>query len=464
MKRYNLDFSDHIENQRAFFASKATLPISFRIKTLRRLKKTLRDNEEVFYAAIYKDFQKSDYETYVTEFALLYNEIDLAIKKVKKWSRKKYVWTSLPNFPSQGFIHPEPLGVSLVIGAWNYPYQLSIAPAIAAIAAGCTVIIKPSEIVKYSSAAMKSVFNAEFDPALLYVIEGGVEETTALLKLKFDKIFFTGSVAVGKIVYKAAAANLTPVTLELGGKSPAIIDKNIDIDMAAKRLVWAKFLNAGQTCIAPDYVLIHKEIRIPFLKALQKQIEIADYSIENKNYTQIVDYKNFDRLEQFISEKQTYAGGRTDRENRIIMPTILTEVSLNDRVMQEEIFGPILPIITVEHLDEAINFVNQLPKPLSCYIFSKNRKNQQKVTTNISFGGGAINDAVMHITEEKLPFGGVGNSGQGNYHGKSGFDAFSHHKSILKKSFFMELDVKYPPYSPKKLSYLKKLVHGLFHQ
>lgn len=452
------DYEELIACQRQFFASQRTKNLDFRIQELKRLKNVLEQNETYLYQEIYKDFKKSDHETYLTELSLLSKEISLAISKTKRWAQKRKVSTSIVNWPSKGYILPEPLGISLIIGAWNYPYQLSLAPAIAAIAAGCTIILKPSEIAPHSSAAMAKLINENFDPAYFHVVEGGVEETTSLLKVKFDKIFFTGSVSVGKIIHKAAAEHLTPTTLELGGKSPAIIMGDADIKITAKRLVWAKFLNAGQTCIAPDYVMLHSSCKSEFLTELKAQIEKANYDVSNKNYTQIVNDKNFDRLQKLIDPEKICYGGKTDAATRVIHPTILTQVTFEDAVMQEEIFGPILPIISFDDLSNTIQQINQLPKPLSCYIFTKSKDIRKRILSEISFGGGTINDAVMHVSEEHLPFGGVGQSGFGNYHGKAGFETFSHFKSILQKSFLLELDLKYPPYSSSKMKWLKRLM------
>ncbi|WP_298548163.1 aldehyde dehydrogenase family protein [uncultured Aquimarina sp.] len=453
-----MNYQEIVTTQKTFFNTNTTKDISFRVKELKRLKSVLQKNEELLYEAIYRDFKKSKYETYTTELAIIYHEIDLALVNIKKWSKRKRVSTGLANLPGRSYIIPEPFGTVLVMGAWNYPYQLSIVPAIAAIAAGCTVILKPSEIPSNSSAIMAKIIGENFDLKFFKVIEGGVKETTELLKIKFDKIFFTGSIQVGKIIYQAAAKHLTPVTLELGGKSPAIITKDVNIDMTAKRLVWAKFLNTGQTCIAPDYIMVESSVQDELLLAIKKHIESADYKIENENYTQIVNQKNFERLQNFIEEDKIYYGGHSDADNRIISPTVMGGVTFSDKVMQEEIFGPILPVISFEDIDKAIADIKTLSKPLSCYIFTKNKAVKNKILNEISFGGGAINDAVMHFMEQNLPFGGVGDSGIGNYHGKAGFEAFSHYKSILQKSFLIELNLKYSPYTGAKLKWLKRLI------
>ena len=453
-----MNYQSIIEQQRIFFNTNTTKDISFRIQQLKHLKDILKKNETQLYQSIYTDFKKSEFETYTTELSIIYHEIDLAIAKTKKWAKKKKVSTGLANLPGTSYIIPEPYGTVLVIGAWNYPYQLSLCPAIAAIAAGCTVVLKPSEIASHTSTTIATLINQSFDPCFFKVIEGGIKETTNILNIKFDKIFFTGSVAIGKIIYQSAAKHLTPVTLELGGKSPAIITEGIDIDMAAKRLVWSKFLNAGQTCIAPDYVLVASTIQDQFLTAIKKHIKNANYDVSNHNYTQIINDKNFNRLYHLIDPDKIYYGGDNNPKERIIYPTVLKNVMFSDKVMQEEIFGPILPVLTFENIEEVIKKVTSLPKPLSCYIFTKNKTIKNKILKEISFGGGAVNDAVMHFVEQSLPFGGVGDSGIGNYHGKYGFETFSHYKGILQKSFWIEPDLKYPPYSPSKSKWLKWLI------
>ncbi len=453
-----MKYQQIIDQQRQFFNTNTTKDISFRIKELKRLKAILKKNEAQLYESIYKDFKKSEFETYTTELSIIYHEIDLATKKVKKWAKKKKASTGLTNLPGKSYIIPEPYGTILVIGAWNYPYQLSLCPAIAAIAAGCTVVLKPSEVPSHTSTTMAQLINQNFDSNFFKVIEGGVKETTELLGIKFDKIFFTGSVPVGKIIYQAAAKHLTPVTLELGGKSPAIVTKDVNIDMTAKRLVWGKFLNAGQTCIAPDYVMVESGIKDTFLSAVKKHIEKADYHVDNDNYTQIINDKNFDRLAGMIEEDKVYIGDKGNKEERVIPPTVMKDVEFSDKVMEDEIFGPILPILSFETIEEAIEKVKQLSKPLSCYVFTKNNAIKKKVLNEISFGGGAVNDTVMHFTEQTLPFGGVGDSGIGNYHGKFGFETFSHYKSVLQKPFLIEPNLKYSPYSPTKLKWLKRII------
>lgn len=445
----------HIEKQRNYFLSNNTKSIDFRKKQLKKLKSVLIENEKKMEEAIYKDFKKSAFECFTNELSLLYLDIDEALKKLSRWSKPKRVWSNLFNFPSKNYIVKEPFGVSLIIGAWNYPFQLSFAPVIPALAAGNTVILKPSEVPKNTSKLIAEMINSNFDPAVFKVIEGGVTETTALLEEKFDKIFFTGSVPVGKIVYQAAAKNLTPVTLELGGKSPAIITENCDLNNALKRLIWAKFLNAGQTCIAPDYILVHRKIKDTFIKKAIEFIKSQEYSIENKNYVQIINDKNVSRLSKLIEKEKVVFGGNINLEKRTISPTILDGVSFSDPVMKEEIFGPILPVLIYDDLGEAIKKIKSLPKPLACYILTKEKDKKEKIINEFSFGGGAVNEAVMHITNSRLPFGGVGESGIGNYHGKAGFDTFSHTKSIMEKQTWFEPKLRFSPYTEKSLKWIK---------
>ena len=447
-----------VAQQRQFFNSHTTKDISFRIKQLTSLEDVLNDNIELLDRAIYNDFKKSSYENYMTEIGIVLYDIKQAKKKLTRWSSKQRVKTNLGNFPAKSYIIPEPLGVTLIISSWNYPYQLSLAPIVAAIAAGNTIILKPSEISSQTSSLMASILNEAFDPNFLKVIQGGVQETTELLKQKFDKIFFTGSTTVGKIIYKAAAEHLTPVTLELGGKSPVIITKDANIKMAAKRIVWGKFLNAGQTCIAPDYLYVDAQISESLLKALTKEIEKARYSFENGNYVQIINERNFDRLATLLDPSKIYYGGHTDKAQRYIAPTLLRSISFDDKIMQEEIFGPILPVLTFTDLNEAVKNVQLLPKPLSCYVFTSSEQVKNKIIKEISFGGGAINDTIMHISNPNLPFGGVGSSGFGSYHGQAGFNCFSNFKSILDKPTWYESSLKYAPYTQKKLAIIKKLL------
>ncbi len=452
-----MDISTIINNQQLFFNSNKTKDIAFRIKTLQKLKSVIQENEKQMYQAIYTDFKKSEFETYIAEIALVYNELNDAIRNLKEWSKRKRVKTNLANFPAKSFIIPEPLGTILVISAWNYPYQISLIPAISAIAAGNTVVLKPSEIPNNTSKVLAKIINTNFDTKHFTVVEGSVDTTTELLQQKWDKIFFTGSTNVGRIVYKAAAENLTPVTLELGGKSPTFIFKDCDIKLTAKRIVWAKFLNAGQTCIAPDYLLVEKEIEHKLLAALKSEIELA-YPIGNtinENYVQIINDAHFQRLTNLIPKDKICYGGEQNASERIIQPTLLQNISFENTIMKDEIFGPLLPVISFNNLDEVIAKIKEREKPLALYIYSKSKKTINKILHEISFGGGAINESLVHLSNPNLPFGGVGASGIGNYHSKAGFDTFTHYKSILHKSFLFEPNIKYTPFTKWKRQILK---------
>lgn len=453
-----MNINEVIENQRLFFNTNQTKEISFRTEQLKKLNQLLFQYEAEMIDAIHQDFGKSEFDVYTTEFGILYSDISVALKNIKKWSKWKRVRTNMTNFPAKSYIVPEPFGVSLVIGAWNYPYQLSLAPVIAALAAGNTAILKPSELPKNTSQVMAKMINDNFDPRILKVVEGGVDITTELLNNKFDKIFFTGSVPVGKIVYQAAAQHMTPVTLELGGKSPAIVAADCDLDVTVKRLVWAKFLNAGQTCIAPDYIYVDAKIENIFLAKLEAEIERSAFSIENGNYVRIINDRNVQRLAKLIDQSKIYFGGKINENERIIEPTILTSCNFECPCMQEEIFGPILPVLRYTSLDDAIGMIKSKPKPLALYLFTNDRSIKTKVTNELSFGGGAINDAIMHITNHHLPFGGVGDSGIGSYHGEAGFKTFSHYKSMLEKPLRFEPNLKYSPHSESKLKWIKRLL------
>ena len=453
-----MNYADILQQQKTFFNTHATKDLNFRKAQLQKLKKVVKSNEKLLYDAIYQDFGKSEFDTFGTEISFIYKDIDYYLKNLKSFAKPKNVLTNIVNQMGSSKIVFEPLGNCLVIGAWNYPYQLTLTPVIAAIAAGNTCMIKPSELPENTMKAMAKLINENFDPQFLYVVEGGVEETTAILKLRFDKIFFTGSPRVGKIVYKAAAEHLTPVTLELGGKSPAFVTEKADLQIAARRIVWGKFINAGQTCVAPDYLYVAENIKAKFLKVLIEEIKKRNYTDNVDHYCKIINERNFDRLEKMIDREKVVFGGETNREKRYISPTVLDHVTWEDAVMQEEIFGPILPILTYKNLETAMQTVVEGEKPLSAYLFSNDAKEQELFTEKLSFGGGCINDTLMHLSNDRLPFGGVGNSGIGHYHGKFGFEAFSHQKAILKKSNYLEPELKYPPYSDAKLNILKKLL------
>ncbi|MFC3757204.1 aldehyde dehydrogenase [Chryseobacterium tructae] len=447
-----------LQSQRDFFKTQQTKSLAFRKMYLEKLKSLIISNENMLYEAIYKDFGKSKFDTFTTEISFILNDIDYYQKSLKSLTRPRKVSTNLANQLGKSRIHSEPLGNILVIGAWNYPYQLSLSPIIAAIAAGNCCILKPSEIAENTMKAMAKIINENFPAEYLYVYEGGIDETTILLKLKFDKIFFTGSTNVGKIVYKAAAEHLTPVVLELGGKSPAIVTKNANLEVAAKRIVWGKFLNSGQTCVAPDYVLVEESIQEQFLEMLRKYSKEFKYRTDSEQYTKIINQRNFQRLIKLIDQDKVYSGGTFDEEKRYIEPTIFHNIDWDAQIMQEEIFGPLLPVISFKNYNIALNAILELEKPLAAYLFTNNTEEKESFIQKLSFGGGCINDVVMHLSNDNLPFGGVGNSGIGNYHGKFGFEAFSHQKAILEKATWGEPNIKYPPYSEKKLSWIKRFL------
>jgi aldehyde dehydrogenase (NAD+) len=456
----SINYNNIVSAQLNFFNSNATKSVKFRIEQLKKLKQLLKSNETLLDNAVYKDFKKSSFENYATELSLIYHEINIAIKNLRKWSKKKHVKTNLANMPGKSYIIPEPLGVTLIIGAWNYPYQLSILPAVSAIAAGNTVIIKPSELAAATSNIMAEIINNNFNTEYLHVIEGGVEETTALLNEKFDKIFYTGSSSVGKIIMKAAAENLTPVTLELGGKSPAIVMNDADIKIAAQRITWAKFLNGGQTCVAPDYILVQKDVKQKLIDNIKLNIDkiYGDNPQNSEAFVRIINKRHFTRITELIDKEKVIIGGDFNKENLFISPTVMHNVTFNDDVMQEEIFGPVLPVIEFTDIDKITAQIKSRPKPLALYIFTSNKNTVKKVLHKVSFGGGAVNDAVMHLANSNLPFGGVSQSGIGNYHGKAGFDTFSHFKSILQKSTIFEPPIKYSPYTDFKRKLLRILI------
>ncbi|AZI20164.1 aldehyde dehydrogenase [Chryseobacterium taklimakanense] len=453
-----MNYNEILERQREFFATHKTKNLKYRKEQLEKLKRIIQNNENLLYEAIYKDFGKSKADAFTTEISFVLNDIDYYLKNLNSLARPKRVKTNLLNQPGTSKIYPEPLGNTLIIGAWNYPYQLTLSPAVAAIAAGNTVMAKPSEIAANTMQVMAKIINENFNPDVFYCMEGGIEETTEILKEKFDKIFFTGSTRVGKIIYEAAAKHLTPVTLELGGKSPAIVTKNSDYKIAAKRIVWGKFLNAGQTCVAADYVLVDQSIEEKFLEYLKEYIVEFNYREGSEHYTRIINQRNFSRLTNLIHKEKIYLGGNYSEQNLHIEPTVLRGVDWDDAVMQEEIFGPVLPVLTYDVLNEALNEITAHEKPLAAYIFTNDHGEKKLFTDKISFGGGCINDVVMHLSNESLPFGGVGNSGIGSYHGKYGFETFSHQKAVLERATWGEPNLKYPPYTENKMKWIKRVL------
>ncbi|MCV3213773.1 aldehyde dehydrogenase [Plectonema radiosum NIES-515] len=454
----NLSIPDIISKQRDFFQTGETKNIDFRVAQLKTLKQAIIEDTEVIIEALKADLNKPEFEAYATE-VLVYKEIDSAIKDIKNWTKPKKAAVSLDFFPASARIYPEPLGVVLIIGPWNYPLQLIISPLVGAIAAGNCAIIKPSELAPHTSRVLADIITKHFDQAYIAVLEGGVETSQQLLAEKFDHIFFTGGTAVGKIVMAAAAKHLTPVTLELGGKSPCIVDDDINLEQTARRITWGKFLNAGQTCIAPDYLLVDKKIKDNLLASILKCLKefYGDNPATSPDYARIIHQKHFDRLVNFLKDGKIIVGGESNSSESYIAPTVIDKVSLTDAVMEEEIFGPILPVIEYTDIGEAIALINSRPKPLALYLFSQNKNLQKQVCQQTSSGGVCINHTVIQVAVSSLPFGGVGESGIGSYHGKASFDTFSHYKSVLYKSFLLDVKWLYPPYKGK-LSLLKRIL------
>ncbi|HCD3929174.1 TPA: aldehyde dehydrogenase, partial [Staphylococcus aureus] len=432
--------------------------ISFRKEQLKKLSKAIKSYESDILEALYTDLGKNKVEAYATEIGITLKSIKNARKELKNWTKTKNVDTPLYLFPTKSYIKKEPYGTVLIIAPFNYPFQLVFEPLIGAIAAGNTAIIKPSELTPNVARVIKRLINETFDANYIEVIEGGIEETQTLIHLPFDYVFFTGSENVGKIVYQAASENLVPVTLEMGGKSPVIVDETANIKVASERICFGKFTNAGQTCVAPDYILVHESVKDDLITALSKTLrEFYGQNIQQSpDYGRIVNLKHYHRLTSLLNSAQMNIvfGGHSDEDERYIEPTLLDHVTNDSAIMQEEIFGPILPILTYQSLDEAIAFIHQRPKPLSLYLFSEDENATQRVINDLSFGGGAINDTLMHLANPKLPFGGVGASGMGRYHGKYSFDTFTHEKSYIFKSTRLESGVHLPPYKGK-FKYIK---------
>jgi aldehyde dehydrogenase (NAD+) len=455
----SLDIPETIAMQRAFFATGKTKNYDFRIAQLNKLLEIIQANDKLILDAVYADLRKPTIEAYGSEVLITLSEIKYALKHLKTWMKPQKVSTPINLFPSSSYIYTEPLGVALIIAPWNYPFALTIQPLIGAIAAGNCAILKPSEHTPNTSSAIAKIINTNFDPNFITAIEGDIETNQALLTEKFDHIFFTGGTAIGKIVMEAAAKHLTPVTLELGGKSPCIVDVDCNLETTAKRIVWGKFYNAGQTCVAPDYLLVQTSIKSALIEKLLKYVKIffGENPQQSSDLARIVNDRQFERLVGLLNEGKILIGGQSDKCDRFISPTIIDKVSHNSKIMSEEIFGPILPILDYDKISDAIAIVNSHPKPLALYLFSNNKQNQEQILQEVSFGGGCFNDTIMHLGNPELPFGGVGNSGMGSYHGKASFDTFSHRKSVLKNSFRFDLKWRYPPYK-LTLETLKKFI------
>lgn len=460
MEMITLGVMNMVQSQKKFFDTGITRSVDWRIARLNELKASIKAREDDIMNALYLDLRKNEFDAYMTEIGFLYESIRFMIRHLPQWASPEKVKTPIYHMPAESMILPEPYGVTLIIGPYNYPFQLVIEPLIGAIAAGNTAIVKPSESTPHTSAVLKSLLEDTFDPSFIGVQEGGKEAVTELLTAPFDYIFFTGSVPTAKVVMEAASKQLIPVTLELGGKSPTFVDYSADLKQAAKRIVWGKFSNAGQTCIAPDYVLVHQNVKDAFLKELA--LSVFNFYGANpqksQDFGRIVNEKQFDRLQSLLQKTngQIVQGGRTDREDAYMEPTIV-EVDWDDPLMEDEIFGPILPVLTYSELDQAVKHVKKLPKPLALYVFTKEKAVEEKVITSIPFGGASVNDTLIHVSSPYLPFGGVGTSGMNAYHGKASFDAFSHKKSIMRKNSSPQSNLLYPPYG-NRVNLVRKVI------
>lgn len=444
-----MKIEEAVRRQKAFFRTGKTMPTSFRKMALKRLRRAILCHEKEICAALREDLNKSESESYLTEIGMTLSELNYMEKHLPRWAAKHPVLTPLAQFSAESFTVKEPYGTVLVMSPWNYPFMLCMEPLIGALAAGNCCVVKPSAYAPATSAAIRKILGECFPPEYVLTVEGGRKENQALLDQPFDYIFFTGGVAVGREVMERAAKNLTPVTLELGGKSPCIVDRTAKLDLAAKRIVFGKFLNCGQTCVAPDYILAERCIKEEFIGYLKKWITVmygAD-ARKNPDYGKMINEKHFRRVCGLIDPEKTVFGGGADADTLKIQPTILDNVTAGDAVMQEEIFGPVLPVLGFDTLPEAERFIRERPKPLALYLFTRDRRVMRRFLRHVPFGGGCINDTVIHLATSRMGFGGVGQSGMGSYHGKKSFDTFSHEKSIVKKHLWLDLPMRYAPYA-----------------
>lgn len=452
------EYKDMLHAQRAYFSKGECKSVDFRLRQLKNLRQWICEHEQEITEALHQDLNKSPFEAYATEIGIVKEEIKYILKHLRRWAAPKKVKTPITQFPAQSFIYPEPYGVVLIMSPWNYPFQLTVAPLIGSICAGNCAVVKPSAYSPATTRVMAGMIRELFAPEYISVVEGGREANQALLDEKFDYIFFTGSVNVGKYVMEKAAAHLTPVSLELGGKSPCIVDETADLKLAAKRIVWGKFLNCGQTCVAPDYILVQRSVKDKLIRQINKSIRkmYGKNALANEEYPKMISEKHFDRVLGLLEGGHVVSGGESDRSSLRIAPTLLDQVTWESPAMQEEIFGPLLPVLTFYDMKEAVQMVNARPKPLALYYFTKDKKREAGILRNISYGGGCINDTVVHLATSYMPFGGVGNSGMGGYHGKDSFDTFTHRKSIMKKSLLVDIPIRYAPFK-NKLALLKKI-------
>lgn len=449
------------KKQKKFFSTGKTIDINYRIQNLKKLKNIIKDNEDKILEALKKDLGKSGFEAYATEIGIVYNDINFHIKNIRKWAKAEKRKSPIIYYPSKSYVYKEPYGVTLIIGPFNYPFQLVISPLIGAISAGNTAIIKPSENTKNISLLLEKIINENFNESYLKVVNplGGKEVVSTLLDLPFDYIFFTGSVKVGKIVLERSAKHLTPVTLELGGKSPCIVDEDAKLNLAAKRIVWGKFLNAGQTCVAPDYLCVHKSVAEKLLKLMVDEIhkQFGDNIRLSEDYPRIVNKSSLERLMSYLMDGKIYFGGNIDKDDLYMEPTIITKPKLESPLMTDEIFGPVLPVLVYEDLSKVVEFINNREKPLALYYFSENKKKIKYILRATASGGVTINDTIIHVANSNLPFGGVGNSGVGKYHGRESFETFTHNRAVMHRGTFAEFNVRFAPYK-NKLKLVKKIM------
>lgn len=449
-----------ISMQRGFFEAGNTLDVKNRLEALRRLYAAVKNKEADIAAALKADLGKSAAESYMCETGLVLSEISWLLKHTKKLAAPQKAKTPAAQYFAKSYMLPSPCGTVLIMSPWNYPFLLSLEPLADAVAAGCTVVLKPGAYSPESSRVLEEITEAAFPKQWVSVVRGGREENAALLDVKWDMIFFTGSSAAGRTVLRAAAENLTPAVLELGGKSPCIVDETAKIPLAAKRIVWGKFLNCGQTCVAPDYILCKEEIKPQLIEEIKKQIKLqfSDDPVNNPDYGKIINEKHFARIKSLIDEEKTVFGAESDAASLKIEPTVLDNITWDDAVMKEEIFGPVLPVMTYESLNDLPEMINRRPKPLALYIFSENKENIKYITSRCSFGGGCVNDCVIHLATSEMPFGGVAESGMGSYHGRKGFEAFTHTKSIVDKKTWFDMPMRYQPFKEGNVKLIKKFV------
>lgn len=456
-----LNLPQVVAKQRSYFFSNATRPYEFRLNALKKMQAAVQSREQLLEEALHADLGKAAQESYMTEIGLVLSELDLAIRKLRKWMKPKRVRTSIPDFPGESTIVPQPYGNVLIMAPWNYPFQLLFEPLVGAMAAGNTMLLQPASEAPHTAQVIADLVHDTFPPEYMEVVEGGHRVNSDVLDQHYNYIFFTGGERVGRKVLEAAAVHMTPVTLELGGKCPCVVDKTADVNAAGKRIAWGKVINAGQTCVAPDYVYVQESCRDGLIEAIRQALAsfYPDGALAAADYPHIINERHYERLLGLMEGATVTLGGGTDRETLRIEPTVLTDVTWESPVMGQEIFGPLLPVMTYTDLDEIIRLINSKPEPLAAYIFSENEPAVEKFTGTLGYGGGCVNDVVLHVASDTIPFGGVGTSGMGQYHGKYSFNTFSHLKSLLRRPTFVDNPLRYPPFGDGKLKILRHFLH-----